>query len=70
MAEKDKQYRYSGPLSGVTLADREVPLVDGATVSLPPDNPYVKRLVAMKRLTETAPPKGAAKSKEDPANAS
>ena len=48
----DKKYTYTGPLTGVTIGDRNVPLAPGAEVSLPEDHPYVKRLVALKRLTE------------------
>lgn len=49
---KDTIYRYSGPLSGVTLEDREAMLHPGAEVPLPADNPYVKALVAKGLLTE------------------
>ena len=53
MAKSDTNYRYSGPLSGVTLNDgREVMLHTGADISLPADNDYVKALVAQKFLTE------------------
>ncbi|NPE59283.1 hypothetical protein HLB27_06480 [Dickeya dadantii] len=47
-----KNYRYNGPASGVTLADgTEVLLWPGKDVSLPPDNDYVKTLVALQHLT-------------------
>jgi hypothetical protein len=53
MAKSDTKYRYSGPLSGVTLNDgREVMLHTGAEVLLPADNDYVKAMVAQKFLTE------------------
>lgn len=66
MAEqKDTKYTYQGPLSGVTLPDgRSVPLVDGKEVELPADNKFVKRLVALERLVEINPEKGAKKTKE------
>ncbi|WP_298438062.1 hypothetical protein [Geobacter sp.] len=55
MAKKDTNYRYGGPLSGVTLDDgREVMLHPGAEVLLPADNDYVKTLVAQGFLTEVA----------------
>lgn len=59
--DKETLYRYSGPLSGVTLripgeagAVQEVnkPLNPGAEVSLPADHPYVRKLVLKKLLTE------------------
>ncbi len=71
MAKQDTNYRYSGPLSGVTLDDgREVMLHPEATVPLPADNAYVKTLVAQGLLTEVAakeppveePPKPQAKT--------
>ncbi|WJY16810.1 hypothetical protein PCO82_09380 [Pectobacteriaceae bacterium CE90] len=47
-----KNYRYTGPASGVTLADgTEVLLWPGKDVLLPPDNDYVKTLVALQHLT-------------------
>lgn len=53
MAKKDTTYRYSGPLSGVTLDDgREVMLHPGSEIPLPADNDYVKTLVAQRFLTE------------------
>jgi len=63
MAKKDTTYRYSGPLSGVTLAPspdsggadavgREVMLHPGSDIPLPADNDYVKTLVAQGFLTE------------------
>jgi len=63
MAKKDTTYRYSGPLSGVTLAPspdsggadavgREVMLHPNSEVPLPADNDYVKTLVAQGFLTE------------------
>lgn len=53
MAKKDTNYRYTGPLSGVTLDDgREVMLHPGGEIQLPPDNGYVKTLLAQGFLTE------------------
>lgn len=53
MAKKDTNYRYSGPLSGVTLDDgREVMLHPSSEIPLPADNDYVKTLVAQGFLTE------------------
>lgn len=47
-----KEYRYSGPASGVTLSDgTEILLWPGKTVSLPEEHDYVKVLVALKHLT-------------------
>ncbi|MFN3437796.1 MAG: hypothetical protein ACK41V_08900 [Acidovorax sp.] len=44
-------YTYSGPLSGVTLADgKEVVLIPGATVHLPADHDYTRTLIARKHL--------------------
>lgn len=46
------KYRYSGPLSGVTLADgQEVMLHPEAEVELPEDNEYVRTLQALEHLT-------------------
>ncbi|MCI4233677.1 MULTISPECIES: hypothetical protein [Dickeya] len=46
-----KNYRYTGPASGVTLADgTEVLLWPGKDVLLPPDNDYVKTLLALEYL--------------------
>ncbi len=43
-----KEYRYSGPASGVTLSDgTEILLWPGKTVSLPEEHDYVKVLVAL-----------------------
>lgn len=48
----ETRYRYTGPLSAVTLAGgRDVLLAPGAEVTLPDDNAYVKALVARKHLT-------------------
>ncbi|BDV42438.1 hypothetical protein GURASL_13610 [Geotalea uraniireducens] len=53
MAKTDTNYRYSGPLTGVTLDDgREVMLHPGGEISLPANNHYVKALVAQRLLTE------------------
>ena len=53
MAKTDTKYRYSGPLTGVTLDDgREVMLHTGSEVLLPASNDYVKSMVAQGFLTE------------------
>lgn len=47
-----KEYRYSGPASGVTLSDGiEILLWPGKNVSLPENHEYVTVLVALKHLT-------------------
>lgn len=47
-----KEYRYSGPASGVTLSDgTEILLWPGNNISLPENHDYVKVLVALKHLT-------------------
>jgi hypothetical protein len=56
----DQKYIYRGPLTGVTIRTgegkqrktRDVTLIDGAEVELPPDHPYVKRLAALGRLVQ------------------
>ena len=49
------KYRYTGPISGVTLKDgMEVMLYDGMEVDLPAENKYVKTLVARRHLTEVS----------------
>ena len=62
-----KEYRYSGPASGVTLSDgTEILLWPGKTVSLPEEHDYVKVLVALKHLTpvsEEIKPAGCAVTK-------
>lgn len=52
-------YRYSGPLTAMTLADgREVILAPGALVDLPEEADVTQTLVALGRLTpEPAQPK-------------
>jgi hypothetical protein len=58
----NKTYRYSGPLSAVTLPDdalpkgRQVRLFPGRDIVLPEDNAYVKALVARGHLTPVAAP--------------
>lgn len=48
-----KEYRYSGPASGVTLSDgTEILLWPGKNVSLPEEHDYVKVLVALKHLRD------------------
>lgn len=56
----EKIYTYNGPLTGVTLPDgRHMRLVTGGPAQpLPEDNPYVKRLVALNRLTPVAEDQG------------
>lgn len=55
-------YRYSGPLSAVTLPDaslprgRQVRLFPGGEVTLPDDNAYVRSLVARGYLTPVTAP--------------
>lgn len=47
------RFRYSGPMSGMTLMDgTEVMLIPGKAVELPADNPHVVALVARRHLTE------------------
>jgi hypothetical protein len=56
------QFTYHGPHSGVTLRKTpcgkplEVLFFDGAVVSVPPDHPYVQRLVARGYLTAIETP--------------
>ena len=61
--ETDTRYRYSGPLSGVTLRvageagtvkEVEKALHPGAEVLLPADHPYVRKLMLKGFLTEVA----------------
>lgn len=50
------KFRYSGPLSGVTLADgQEVMLHPDAEVDLPEDNDYVRTLQALDHLAPVPP---------------
>lgn len=55
-------YRYSGPVSAVTLPDASLPkgrhvrLFPGGDVTLPDDNAYVRSLVARGYLTPVAAP--------------
>lgn len=45
-------YRYTGPISGVTLADgQEVMLCPGADVTLPAAHDYTRTLLALGHLT-------------------
>lgn len=45
------KYRYSGPLSGVTLDNgQEVMLHPGGEVELPPEHEYTKTLLALGHL--------------------
>lgn len=71
MTTTDKTYRYSGPMSGVTLREgkkktREVMLIPGKTVQLPAGNPHVQALVARGHLTEEAPAKAPASTATKP----
>lgn len=55
------KYRYSGPVSGVTLIEgeksQEVMLFPGAEVELPEGHEYVQTLQALGYLTPVAQPK-------------
>lgn len=52
------KYRYSGPLSGVTLDNgTEVMLHPGADVELPAEHEYTKTLQALGHLTPAPQPK-------------
>ncbi|MEC5207391.1 hypothetical protein QF022_002347 [Vogesella perlucida] len=63
------KYQYSGPMSGVTLADgQEVMLCPGGEVELPEEHDYTQTLLALGHLTPVAQPKQS-KAKES-ANAS
>ena len=49
------KYRYSGPLSGVTLADgQEVMLHPGVEVELPEAHEYIQTLQALGHLAPAA----------------
>lgn len=54
------KYRYTGPMSGVTLktggAPRDVVLIPGKEVDLPETHEYTRVLVALGHLTPTAAP--------------
>lgn len=53
-------YRYSGPLTALTLPDgREVVLAPGAAVELPEDNQAIATLAALGRLKAEPAPKPA-----------
>lgn len=59
------RFKYTGPFSGVTLADgQEILLHPGAEVELPEGHEYVKTLAALGHLTPLAP---ARKTTEDAA---
>lgn len=45
-----KKFMYRGPLTSVTIAEKDVVLFPEHEVELPEDNQYVATLVAMKRL--------------------
>lgn len=56
-------YRYSGPMTAMTLADgRDVILTPGAIVDLPDDADVTATLVALGRLTPEAAPRKSAKT--------
>jgi hypothetical protein len=51
-------YRYSGPLTALTLPDgRELILADGQTVDAPEDSPVIATLAALGRLKPEPQPK-------------
>jgi len=60
-----KEYIYSGPLSGVSLKRHaDAMLHPGATVELPEDHPYTRRLVKRGWLVEL-PPASKPKTKKE-----
>jgi len=54
MSSKTARFRYSGPVSSVTLrqdeGDRDITLSPGETYELPADHPHVQRLLARAHL--------------------
>jgi hypothetical protein len=57
------QYRYAGPMSGVTLADgQQVMLCPGGVVTLPAAHDYTQTLLALGHLTPVAQPTPAKES--------
>ncbi|BBD77238.1 hypothetical protein [Hydrogenophilus thermoluteolus] len=55
-------YRYTGPLTAMTMPDgREMILADGQTVDAPEDNPVIQTLAALGRLTPEPQPKAKTK---------
>lgn len=51
-----KRYRYTGPLSGVSLREHgDVLLIPGAVVELPAGHVYTERLARKGWLSEVAP---------------
>ncbi len=53
------KYRYTGPMSGVTLnAGQEVMLFPNTEVELPEDHEYTQTLLALGHLTPLAAAKG------------
>lgn len=57
------QYRYAGPMSGVTLADgQQVMLCPGGVVTLPAAHDYTRTLLALGHLTPVAQPTPAKES--------
>lgn len=58
-------YRYTGPLTAMTLPDgRELILADGQVVDAPEDNPVIQTLTALGRLTPEAPQKAKTKDQQ------
>ncbi len=47
-----KTYIYDGPVSGVTLGEREIMLHPGCAVELPDDSEYTEILILRGHLTE------------------
>lgn len=61
------QYRYSGPLTAMTLSDgREVILSPGALVELPEEADITQTLIALGRLVPE--PAETRKTKKEPSN--
>jgi hypothetical protein len=62
------KYRYSGPISAVTLKDgREVMLHPGKTVELPAEHEYTQTLLALGHLTPKKDSPPAASGSDAPA---
>lgn len=61
---KRTKYKYSGPVSGATLADgRELMLLPGREVELTPDCEYTKTLLALGHLVPVPVAEGKAVTK-------
>lgn len=50
---KSRQYKYSGPVTSLSIGGEEISFVNGETYTLSIDDIAVKRLVAHGYLTET-----------------